>query len=70
VEIIHLHASDNLGERDLHLPLGEGNLDWHKVVRGVNDNGYSGLMVLELYTLEAGIASLGFLNNLLAHHGL
>lgn len=70
VEIIHLHASDNMGERDLHLPLGEGNLDWHKVVRGVNDTGYSGLMVLELYTLEAGIASLDFLNNLLAHHGL
>ncbi len=68
VKIIHLHASDNMGERDLHLPLGDGNLDWHRVVRGMTANGYSGLMVLELYNLEAGIASLDFLNNLLAHH--
>jgi sugar phosphate isomerase/epimerase len=62
VKIIHMHASDNLGEQDLHLPLGEGNLDWKKVLDGINTNGYRGLVVLELYSLEAGVASLEFLN--------
>ena len=62
VEIIHMHASDNFGADDLHLPLGEGNLDWKKVLDGINNNGYAGIIVLELYSLEAGIASLEFIN--------
>ncbi len=61
VEIIHMHASDNFGADDLHLPLGEGNLDWKKVLDEINNNGYEGIIVLELYSLEAGIASLEFI---------
>jgi sugar phosphate isomerase/epimerase len=64
VEIIHLHASDNFGSDDLHLPLGKGSLDWAKVLNGMNDTAYKGLMVLELYSLEAGIASLEFIHKL------
>jgi sugar phosphate isomerase/epimerase len=64
MEIIHIHASDNLGDQDLHLPLGDGNLDWETVLRGMNDTSYEGLMVLELYSLEAGIKSLAFINAL------
>ncbi len=59
VEIIHLHASDNFGADDLHLPLGKGNQDWKKVLNGIND--YEGLMVLELYTIEGGLESLEFI---------
>jgi len=62
VEIIHLHASDNFGAEDLHLPLGKGSLDWRKVLNGINDTAYEGLMVMELYTLEAGIESLEFIH--------
>ena len=65
VEIIHLHASDNFGADDLHLPLGEGNLDWRKVVHGMNDNEYAGIVVLELYSLDGGIESLEFINKVL-----
>ena len=61
MEIIHLHASDNFGADDLHLPLGKGNLDWKKVLCEINDCGYEGLMVMELYTIEAGIESLDFI---------
>ena len=64
MEIIHLHASDNFGADDLHLPLGKGNLDWKKVSSGIDDYGYEGRMVMELYTIEDGIASLEFVNNL------
>jgi sugar phosphate isomerase/epimerase len=70
VEIIHIHASDNLGEQDLHLPLGDGNLEWETVVRGMNDTSYEGVLVLELYSLDAGIKSLAFLNALQHGQGL
>jgi len=63
VEIIHLHASDNFGAEDLHLPLGKGSLDWEKVLNGINNTAYEGLMVLELYTLEAGRESLEFITH-------
>ena len=64
MEIIHLHASDNFGADDLHLPLGTGNLDWKKVSNGINDYGYEGRMVMELYTIEEGIVSLEFIRKL------
>lgn len=64
VEIIHLHASDNYGSEDLHLPLGKGSVDWAKVLNGLHAATYSGLMVLELYSLEAGIESLEFIHEL------
>ncbi len=65
VKIIHMHASDNFGADDLHLPLGEGNLDWKKVLNGINNNGYEGIIVLELYALDGGIASLEFIKKVL-----
>ncbi|MGB2727508.1 MAG: sugar phosphate isomerase/epimerase family protein [Halobacteriota archaeon] len=61
MEIIHLHTSDNFGADDLHLPLGKGNQDWKKVLNGINDCEYEGLMVMELYTIEGGIESLEFI---------
>ena len=64
VKIIHMHASDNMGDRDLHLPLGEGTVDWKKVLTGINNNGYTGFVVFELYTLEGGIKSLAFIDEL------
>ena len=61
MDIIHLHTSDNFGADDLHLPLGKGNQDWKKVLNGINDCEYEGLMVMELYTIEGGIESLEFI---------
>ena len=62
VDIIHMHVSDNFGTDDLHLPVGDGNLDWKKVLNGAND--YEGLVVIEVYTVEAGIKSMEYLRNL------
>lgn len=66
VDIIHMHASDNFGADDLHLPLGKGNLDFKKLLAGIKEYGYHGLMVLELYTFEAGIESLTLIKELLS----
>jgi len=63
VDIIHIHASDNFGTDDLHLPPGKGNLDWKKVLNGINDYEYEGIMVMELYTIEDGMESLEFIHN-------
>ncbi len=65
MDIIHIHVSDNFGAEDLHLPLGEGNLDWDRVFKGIDDYGYEGLMVMELYSIEGGIASLDFIRKVL-----
>ena len=64
VKIIHMHASDNFGADDLHLPLGRGNIDWHKVFNGIKDYDYKGLFVAELYNLDAGVESLEYIHSL------
>lgn len=62
VDIIHMHVSDNFGTDDLHLPVGDGNLDWKKVLHGAKD--FDGLVVTEVYTVEAGIKSMEYLRRL------
>ncbi len=62
--VIHVHASDNHGDDDRHLPLGSGNIDWKKVFRKLQDNRYGGRIVLEMNSLGDGIESLRYLNSL------
>jgi len=50
--IIHVHAHDNCGERDEHLPVGNGTVPWEKVAASLN--GYSGRIVTESRSLEEG----------------
>lgn len=45
----HLHIHDNHGQRDEHLPIGEGTLDFEEFVKGLKDVGYSDLYMMELY---------------------
>jgi sugar phosphate isomerase/epimerase len=44
-----LHASDNCGDRDAHLPPGEGTIDWHFVVTELLRCAFRGTLVLELF---------------------
>lgn len=43
-----IHASDNLGHYDDHLPPGQGNIDWPRFLRSLRDNGFSGSMIIEI----------------------
>ncbi len=43
-----LHANDNKGDRDAHLPPGEGMIDWRFVVRELHRCAFQGPLVLEL----------------------
>jgi len=43
-----LHVNDNLGDRDLHLPPGEGAIDWISLMRQLQQWRFHGPLILEL----------------------
>jgi sugar phosphate isomerase/epimerase len=45
----HVHASDNDGKRDEHLPIGEGNIDFQGVMRRLATIGYGQTITLEVF---------------------
>ncbi|MDW7733211.1 MAG: sugar phosphate isomerase/epimerase [Methanolobus sp.] len=61
-KLSHMHIHDNHGEYDEHLPLGQGNIDWKKLMDSLS--GYKGLMVTEMGDLEEGRQCIEYLKNL------
>ena len=61
--MIHLHVHDNHGERDEHLPVGNGTVSWKKVVQVLK--GYEGRIVTESRSLEEGQRSVVRLKRLM-----
>ena len=61
--IIHTHVHDNHGERDEHLPVGNGTVPWKKVAEAFKD--YSGRIVTESRSLEEGQRSVNRLKKLM-----
>ncbi len=47
-----VHASDNRGERDDHLPPGEGAIPWPELLRQLADVHFTGAFILELAAEE------------------
>jgi len=47
--LAHVHLSDNLGQRDDHLPLGAGIVDYKTPVRELRRRNYSGTITLEIF---------------------
>ncbi|MCQ1536778.1 sugar phosphate isomerase/epimerase [Methanosarcina sp. KYL-1] len=60
--ISHVHIHDNMGQKDEHLPLGGGTVDWKNVMEKLSD--YRGIFVTEMASVEEGIKSLEFLRKL------
>lgn len=60
--IIHLHIHDNHGQKDEHLPVGSGNVDWKKVLKALA--GYKGRYVTEARSLTQGQKSMERLRKL------
>jgi sugar phosphate isomerase/epimerase len=61
---INVHLHDNMGERDQHLVVGEGNIDFKKALSALSD--YQGRFVIEARSLKEAIASRDRLNSILA----
>jgi sugar phosphate isomerase/epimerase len=48
-KIKHIHVSDNYGEKDQHLKIGDGNINWDKVISKLKECGFDGWIVIESY---------------------
>ena len=46
----HLHVSDNFGERDDHISVGAGKIDFLKIVRALKKCGYDDTATLEIFS--------------------
>jgi sugar phosphate isomerase/epimerase len=47
--LAHIHANDNRGHRDDHLPPGDGHIDWSEIARTLMAVNFSGWAMLELH---------------------
>ncbi|MGM0568718.1 MAG: sugar phosphate isomerase/epimerase family protein [Elusimicrobiota bacterium] len=68
--IVHAHFSDNFGDRDEHLPLGAGNIDWENVIEIFSRYGYNKTITLEVFCENRAylIESSRYLRKLLKKH--
>ncbi|MFP4185908.1 MAG: sugar phosphate isomerase/epimerase family protein [Thermoplasmata archaeon] len=64
---INVHIHDNLGEEDVHLKLGEGEIDLKKVLRSLDD--YNGNLVIEGRDMSELVESKSYLKELLDELG-
>lgn len=48
-QLRHVHFSDNNGDKDAHLPPGQGSIEWPDVFVILADVGYAGSCVLEIH---------------------
>jgi sugar phosphate isomerase/epimerase len=63
-QVIHMHVHDNHGERDEHLPVGNGTVPWKKVAQAMKN--YKGRIVTESRSLEEGQRSINRLKKLMS----
>lgn len=57
----HMHIHDNHGRKDEHLPLGQGSINWDKVMPEIVKNYKGKIIVVEGRNPEEGKTSLNFL---------
>lgn len=61
--IKHVHVSDNHGDSDQHLPIGEGSIDWEESIEALKAMNFNGWIVIESY--DKIRESIEYLNRLL-----
>ena len=60
---VNIHIHDNHGEHDEHLTLGEGNIDFKKIIGMLG--GYGGNYIIESKSFQSGVESAEILEKLL-----
>ena len=50
--IYHVHASDNFGRADDHLPIGAGVIDFQEVVKALKASGYDETVTFEVFSRD------------------
>lgn len=61
-KIVHIHVSDNKGDNDTHLGIGQGNIDWNNFAMLIKEIGYDNLLMIE--SMDHVKESLQFLRKL------
>lgn len=51
-QIRHVHASDNSGRDDEHLPIGVGSVDFPRIVKALKKIGYDDTITLEVFSRD------------------
>jgi sugar phosphate isomerase/epimerase len=51
--IEHVHASDNFGLEDNHLPVGAGTVEFPKILRALKKTGYDKTITLEVFSRDS-----------------
>ena len=46
-KIVHMHISDNLGEHDQHLGIGQGNINWQQFAETLKEIAYDKNIIIE-----------------------
>lgn len=58
-KIVHVHLHDNNGDRDSHLGIGFGKIDWPRLIESLLSVGYNGALVIEsISNIEESINTL------------
>ena len=50
--ISHIHASDNFGEEDNHLPVGAGTVNFPEIIKALKEIGYDDTITLEVFSRD------------------
>lgn len=58
-KLFELHLTDNFGDRDGHLPIGFGNINWVEVVQTLSEINYNGRATFEFFRWPIGDRKLG-----------
>ncbi len=48
----HIHATDNFGKEDNHLPIGAGTIDFVKIIKTLKGIGYDETVTLEVFSRD------------------
>jgi sugar phosphate isomerase/epimerase len=48
----HIHAGDNFGKEDNHLPIGAGTVDFSKILEELKGTGYDDTLTLEVFSRD------------------
>jgi sugar phosphate isomerase/epimerase len=50
--IDHIHASDNFGREDNHLPIGAGTVEFHRIIKALRGIAYNDTVTFEVFSRD------------------
>lgn len=48
----HIHANDNFGKEDNHLPIGAGIIDFERIIKTLKETSYNETMTIEVFSKD------------------